>query len=117
MDSFHRHLDELERLLSDADMKERRIKESVLCYAAYLGFNPMVEALIQKGVGKEYYNENHSMSVETGMILVTDVAVFHLDHTITRKMLLLNYCLCQACLHFVDKFGTYKMCTSPTRLT
>ena len=58
MDFFHRHLDELERLLSDDDRKKRRIKESVLCYAAYLGFNLVVEALIQKGVGKKYYNEN-----------------------------------------------------------
>ena len=71
MDSFHRHLDELERLLSGDDMEKRQIKESVLCYAAYCGSTPMVEALIQKGVGKEYYNENRSMSVETGLILVT----------------------------------------------
>jgi len=70
MDPFHRHLDELERLLSDDDMK-RQIKESVLCYAAYLGSNPVVEALIQKGVGKEFYNENHIISVEAGLILVT----------------------------------------------
>ena len=70
MDSFHRHLDELERLLSDDD-KKRRIKEGVLCYAAYLGFNPVVEALIQKGVGRECYNENRNISVETGLILVT----------------------------------------------
>ena len=67
MDSFHRHLDELERLLSDDDRKKRRIKQSVLCYAAHLGSNPVVEALIEKGVGK---NENCSMSVETGLILV-----------------------------------------------
>ena len=64
MDSFHRHLDELERLLSDDDMKKRRIKESILCYAAHLGSTPVVEAVIQKGVGKEFYNENH-ISVET----------------------------------------------------
>ena len=71
MDSFHQHLDELERLLSDDDRKETQIKESVLCYAAYLGFNPVVEALIQKGVGKEFSNENRIISVETGLILVT----------------------------------------------
>ena len=71
MDSFHRHLDELERLLSDDDKKKRQIKQSVLCYAAYLGSTPVVEALIEKGVGKKYYNENRSMSVETGLILVT----------------------------------------------
>ena len=69
MDSFHRHLDELERLLSDDDKKKRQIKQSVLCYAAYLGSTPVVEALIEKGVGKKYYNEN--ISVETGLILVT----------------------------------------------
>ena len=71
MDSFHRHLDELERLLSDDDKEKRRIKESVLCYAAYLGSTPVVEALIEKGVGKLYYNENRIISVETGLILVT----------------------------------------------
>ena len=53
MDSFHRHLDEIERLLSGDDMEKRRIKQSVLCYAAYCGSNPVVEALIQKGIGKE----------------------------------------------------------------
>ena len=69
MDSFHHHLDELERLLSDDVMEKRQIRQSILCYAAYLGFNPMVEALIQKGVGKVFCNEN--ISVETGLILVT----------------------------------------------
>ena len=54
MDSFHRHLDELERLLSDDDEKKRRVRQRVLCYAAFVGSNPVVEAVIQKGVGKEY---------------------------------------------------------------
>ena len=71
MDSFHRHIDELERLLSDDDRKKRRIKESTLCYAAYCGSTPVVEALTEKGVGKKYYNENCNISVETGLILVT----------------------------------------------
>ena len=70
MDSFHRHLEELERLLSDDD-KKRRIKESVLCYAAHLGSTLVVETLIEKGVGKKYYNQNRNISVETGLILVT----------------------------------------------
>ena len=70
MDSFHHHIDELERLLSD-DRKKRRIKQSVLCYAAHLGSTLVVEALIQKGVGKKYYNEKCIISVETGLILVT----------------------------------------------
>ena len=71
MDSFHRHLDELERLLSGDDRKKRQIKESVLCYAAHLGSTPMVETLIERGVGKEYYNKNRIISVETGLFLVT----------------------------------------------
>ena len=66
MDSFHRHLDELERLLSDDDMEKRRIKESILCYAAHLGSTLVVEALIQKDVGEKYYNENRNISVKTG---------------------------------------------------
>ena len=70
MDSFHHHLDELERLLSDNDMEKRRIKESVLCSAAYLGSTPVVEALIEKGVGKKYYNEN--ISVETGKVFCNE---------------------------------------------
>ena len=71
MDSFRHHLDELERLLRDDDMEKRQIKESVLCYAAYCGSNPVVEALIEKGVGKKYYNENCIISAETGLIMVT----------------------------------------------
>ena len=54
MDSFHHHLDELERLLSDDDKKKRRIRQNILCYAGFEGSNPVVETLIQKGVGKEY---------------------------------------------------------------
>ena len=54
MDSFHRHLDELERLLSDDDKKKERIRQRVLCYAAFVGSNPVVETLIQNGVGKEF---------------------------------------------------------------
>ena len=74
MDSFHHHIDELERLLSDDDRKKRRIRRrriSILCYAAYCGSTPVVEALIEKGVGKQYYNENCIISFETGLIMVT----------------------------------------------
>ena len=53
MDSFHLHLDELERLLSDDD-KKRQIRQRILCYAAFIGSNPVVEAVIQNGVGEEY---------------------------------------------------------------
>ena len=54
MDSFHLHLDELERLLSYDDKKMRRMKSRTLNFAAYVGSNPVVETLIQKGVGKVY---------------------------------------------------------------
>ena len=54
MDSFHHHLDELERLLSNDDKKKGQITQRVLCYAVFVGSNPVVEAVIQKGVGKEY---------------------------------------------------------------
>ena len=54
MDFFHRHLDELERLFSDDEWMKRQIRQNVLCYAAFVGFNPVVEAVVQKGVGEEY---------------------------------------------------------------
>ena len=54
MDSFHHHLDELERLLSDDDERKGRIRQRILCYAVFVGSNPVVETLIQKGVGKVY---------------------------------------------------------------
>ena len=88
MDSFHWHLDELERLLSDDDKKKRRIRQSVLCYAAYCGSTLVVEALVEKGVGKEYYNVNRIITVETGPILVTKVKPSFI-RTITLKVL---YC-------------------------
>ena len=54
MDSFHRHLDELERIVQNNDqMKELLEEDGVLCYAARIGSNPVVETLIEKGVGKE----------------------------------------------------------------
>ena len=54
MDSFHRHLGELERLHSDDDQKRRQMKSRALSFAAFVGSNPVVETLIHKGVGKEY---------------------------------------------------------------
>ena len=54
MDSFHHHLNELERLLSDDDEKKGQMKSRALNFAAFLGSNPVVETLIQKGVGKVY---------------------------------------------------------------
>ena len=54
MDSFHHHLDELERLLSDDDKEKGRMKSRALCFAAFVGSNPVVKTLIHKGVGKKY---------------------------------------------------------------
>ena len=54
MGSFHCHLDELERAAQNSQrMKELLVADGILCYAAYVGSNPVVETLIQKGVGKE----------------------------------------------------------------
>ena len=54
MGSFHRDLDELERVVQNKQrMKELLEQDGTLCYSAYIGSNPMVETLIQKGVGKE----------------------------------------------------------------
>lgn len=54
MDSFHRHLDELERVVQNTDRIKELLKESgLLCLAAFIGSNPDVEKLIQKGVGKK----------------------------------------------------------------
>ena len=54
MDSFHRHLEELESLLQNSDRMKRLLEDAgVLSYGAFIGSIPMVETLIQKGVGKE----------------------------------------------------------------
>ena len=54
VDSFHSHLFELENTLQNFDrMKELLQEGGVLCYAAYIGSNPVAATLIQKEVGKE----------------------------------------------------------------
>ena len=57
-DLFHRHIDELEKLLQDDDrMRELLDATGTLAYAAYVGFQPAVETLvIRKGAGMEYTN-------------------------------------------------------------
>ena len=70
VDSFHHHLNELERVVQNNE-KMRRLPEELLSYAAYCGSTPVVEALIEKGVGKVFYNENRILSVETGLIMMT----------------------------------------------
>ena len=52
-DSFHRHLSGLDELLQD-DKRRKLLLDGSLAYAAYKGFQPAVEALIQKDVGKKY---------------------------------------------------------------
>ena len=70
VDSFHHHLNELERVVQNNERMRRLLKEP-LSYAAFLGSTLVVETLIQKGVGEEFSNENRNISVETGLILVT----------------------------------------------
>ena len=52
-DSFHRHLSGLDELLQD-DNRRKELLDGSLAYAAYTGFQPAVETLIQKGAGKKY---------------------------------------------------------------
>ena len=52
VDSFHHHLNELERVVQNNE-KMRRLPEELLSYAAHLGSTPVVETLIEKGVGEE----------------------------------------------------------------
>ena len=52
MDSFHCHLEELERVVQNSE-RMRQLLEELLCLAAYVGSTPVVETLIQKGIGKE----------------------------------------------------------------
>ena len=55
IDSFHRHLDELERIVQNTDRMKKLLEQyGTLCLAAHIGSNPVVETLIQKGVGREY---------------------------------------------------------------
>ena len=51
VDSFHRHLNELERVVQNNE-RMKRLLEELLSYAAFLGSTPVVETLIQKGVGE-----------------------------------------------------------------
>ena len=52
VDSFHHHLNELEPVVQNKE-KMRRLLGKLLSYAAHLGSTPVVETLIEKGVGEE----------------------------------------------------------------
>ena len=54
VDLFHRHIGELARLIQDNERMKGLLQGSgALTYAAYVGSNPMVTTLIEKGVGKK----------------------------------------------------------------
>ena len=54
VDSFHRHLNELEWVVQNNERMRRLLEEDgTLSYAAFLGSTPVVETLIQKGVGEK----------------------------------------------------------------
>ena len=54
VDSFHRHLDDLERVVQNNErMGQLLVEDGTLSYAVSVGSTPVVETLIQKGVGKE----------------------------------------------------------------
>ena len=52
VDSFHRHLNELERVVQNNERMGQLLEEP-LSYAAYVGSTPVVETLIHKGVGEK----------------------------------------------------------------
>ena len=51
-DSLHCHIDELEKLLQDnVRMRELLDASGILTYAAFVGLQPAMETVIQKGAG------------------------------------------------------------------
>ena len=52
MESVSLHLGELVRLLPDDNTVRQPAASSALCYAAWAGSVPLMDTLIQKGVGK-----------------------------------------------------------------
>jgi len=56
VDSVKRHLAELIKLLQDDSTRGEQPTASIaLCYAAWAGSIPMMDTLIQKGVGKTLF--------------------------------------------------------------
>ena len=49
---FHQCIDEIEKLVQDNDWRRELLDATgTLAYAAYVGFQPAVETVIQKGAG------------------------------------------------------------------
>ena len=71
VDSFHHHLEELERVVQNNE-RMRQLLEEVLCLAAHIGSTPVVETLIQKGVGEEkiYYSGEYNHKLSHGRYFV-----------------------------------------------
>ena len=63
VEAFKRYLEELEMLLQeeeDSAVRERLATSGALCYAVKVQSYPMMDILIQKGVGKILsYSEQH----------------------------------------------------------
>ena len=57
-ESFHQHLAELERLLQDnGTVREWLVTSGALNYAAEVGYIPMIDTLLKKGLGKVLLQE------------------------------------------------------------
>jgi len=62
-ESFHQHLAELERLLQDSGtVREWLATSGALNYAADVGTIPMIDTLVQKGLGKALLHEKYQCS-------------------------------------------------------
>ena len=61
VESFHQRLVEVEEFFQDEDSTVGGLTVSgALCYAARVGSIPMMDTLIQKGVGKVLQDESHT---------------------------------------------------------
>ena len=66
VESFHHLLEELVRLLQDDNTTgERPAANKALCYAAWAGSIPVMDNLIQNGVGKEINSSIYIVFVNT----------------------------------------------------
>ena len=62
-ESFHQHLAELERLLQDSGtVREWLATSGALNYATDVGTIPMIDTLVQKGLGKALLREKYQCS-------------------------------------------------------